>query len=285
MLLEGRRIELWVEARGGAAAVNPIMQALLAELAAGGAAVSVRVPEQELIDPWQHLKGRRPDLVLLKTATTLGVSLAVADEAGGVSFLNGARVTLRAHDKAAAIARLAAAGLPVPATFLCNPPAGLTALPRLSGAWVTKPTRGVHGRGVVVHEGFPAALAEPEPLDPGRSYVVDDGTRLVQQRVGGDDADVKVYVAGDVCFAGRKPFSLESYAEDRIEPFPLDPGLAKLVLEAGGALGLRCFGVDLRFEDGRPAIVDVNPFPGYRGFPAAVRALRSEIERALVSPR
>jgi hypothetical protein len=42
--LAGRRIELWVEARGGVAAINPVMQALIQNLEAAGATVDVRVP-------------------------------------------------------------------------------------------------------------------------------------------------------------------------------------------------------------------------------------------------
>jgi hypothetical protein len=39
--------------------------------------------------------------------------------------------------------------------------------------------------------------------------------------------------------------------------------------------------VDLRFESGRPVIIDANPFPGYRGFPEAVGTLRAEVEWVL----
>jgi ribosomal protein S6--L-glutamate ligase len=296
--LSGRRIQLWVEARGGVPAVNPIMQALLAELRAAGADCAVLVPELEPIEPEQrHAPG--PDLVLLKTATTLALSLAVADEVRGVPFLNGARETLRAHDKAAAIAHLAAAGLPVPTTFLMAP-AGAP------GAWVTKPTRGVHGRGVAVHRTFPgvrgqeAGVSPPgrrggepatchRPLAPDREpdYVVDDGTRLVQRWVGGwggrggRGEDVKVYVADDRCFAGRKRFGPTSFAADAIEPITPDRRTEDTILAAGRALRLRCFGADLRYDEGRPVIIDLNPFPGYRGFPGAVAALRREIERRL----
>jgi ribosomal protein S6--L-glutamate ligase len=280
--LSGRRIELWVEARDGVAAVNPIMRRLLDDLAADGAMAAVRVPEHEVVDPGQRAAKPPPDLVLLKTATTLGLSLAIADEAHGVRFLNAARATLRAHDKAATVARLAAAGLPVPTTFLVEAGAGRTTPPSgIGGAWVSKPTRGVHGRGVSVHLGFPAALDGPAILDAGSSYVVDDGTRLVQQRVGGSRADVKVYVADGRCFAGSKPFSSSSYAEDSIEPFSLGPETTAMVLAVGEALELRCFGVDLRFEGDRPIVIDANPFPGYRGFPDAASALRSEIAHSL----
>ena len=274
-MIRGARIELWVEERGGEPAVNPVMQALLGALASDGAAVSVRVPEREVFDP---LGERSGDLILLKSDTDLALSRAVADELDGARFLNGARATLRAHDKAATVARLAAVGLPVPKTFLLRPDVKIAARPGMEEGWVIKPVRGVHGRGVSSHEG--PALAVPAETDTIGSFVTDDGTRLLQSRVGEDEADVKVYVADGRCFAGRKHFSFSSYQTDEIEPVTLDPQTERIVLDAGKALGLSCFGVDLRLEGERPVIIDANPFPGYRGFPEAVEALRAEVDRA-----
>lgn len=273
--LWGRRIELWVEARGGTPAINPIMRALLDGLAADGASVAVRVPEHEVVAP----DAATPDLVLLKTATTLGLAVALAEEARGVRCLNGARATWAAHDKAAVVARLAAAGLPVPPTLLTAASAMATP-PGYdgAGAWVTKPVRGVHGHGVVFHDAFPTRI---EVIPAVHNDVVDDGTQLIQQRVGGDEADVKVYVADGRCFAGRKRFSPASYATDDVEPLDLPHQVEEIVHAAGAALGLRCFGADLRFDGGTPVLIDVNPFPGYRGFPAAITALRAEVDRCL----
>jgi ribosomal protein S6--L-glutamate ligase len=254
--------------------VNPVMQALLEALARDGAAVSVRVPEREVLDP---LDERHADLILLKSDTDLAISHAVAGEMEGERFLNGARATLRVHDKAAAVARLAAAGLPVPKTFLFRPGVEATARPGMEGRWVVKPVRGVHGRGVSFHEGPPLAVE----ADANSSFVADDGTRLLQNRVGENEADVKVYVADGRCFAGRKRFSASSYKTDEIEPVVLDPGTERIVLAVGKTLDLSCFGVDLRFDGERPVIVDANPFPGYRGFPDAAQALRAGVERAL----
>jgi ribosomal protein S6--L-glutamate ligase len=280
--LYGARIELWVEERGGAAAVNPVMRALLDDLAAAGASIAVRVPELELVDPEQLRHVRRPDLVLLKTAAGLALSLAIADACYGVRFLNGARETIRAHDKAATVARLAAAGLPVPETYLVGGSAERTPANQ-AGAWVTKPTRGVHGRGVQMHAHYPTMPISPTRFEAIDSYVIDDGTRLVQRLIGGAQPDVKVYVAGERYFAGAKQFGNASFASDQIEPVALTPADAAIVLGVGQALGLRCFGVDLRYEDHRPVVIDANPFPGYRGFPGAVSALRFEIEHALES--
>jgi ribosomal protein S6--L-glutamate ligase len=274
-LIRSARIELWVEERGGEPAVNPVMRALLESLAGDGAVVSVRVPEREVFDP---LDERPADLVLLKSATDLALSRAVAGEAGGTRFLNAARATFGVHDKAATVARLAAAGLPVPKSFLFQPDEE-TVRSGTEGRWVVKPVRGVHGRGVSFHEG--PVLKLPAEVETDGSFVADDGVRLLQSRVGGEEADVKVYVADGICFAGRKRFSASSYRTDEIVPVALDPETEGIVRAAGEALGLSCFGVDLRFDGEGPFIIDANPFPGYRGFPGAVGALRAEVERAL----
>ena len=281
--LRGRRIELWVEARDGVAAVNPVIQALLDEIETAGAATAVRVPEHEIVDPRHLLGARQPDLVLLKSATTLALSLAIADEAAGVRFLNSARATISAHDKAATVARLAAAGLPVPATFLVAA-AAPDAVPASAGGWVVKPVRGVHGHGVSVHANIAAAVGSLASSPRVAGYVVDDGTRLVQRQVGGEgQPDVKVYVTGETIFAGAKRFSTTSYTSNLVTEQALDRRTAEVVRAVGPALGLRCFGVDLRLDGADPYIIDANPFPGYRGFPGAIAALFIEIRQALES--
>jgi hypothetical protein len=218
------------------------MRALLESLAGDGAVVSVRVPEHEVFDP---LDERPADLVLLKSATDLALARAVAGEASGTSFLNAARATFGVHDKAATVARLAAAGLPVPKSFLFQPDEE-TVRSGTEGRWVVKPVRGVHGRGVSFHEGPVFKL--PAEVEADGSFVADDGVRLLQGWVGGEEADVKVYVADGICFAGRKRFSASSYRTDEIVPVALDPETEGIVRAAGEALGLSCFGVDLRFD-------------------------------------
>lgn len=280
-LARKRCIELWVEPRHGAPAVNPVMRRLLRSLEDEGAETYIHVPEHGVTDERGMPDGESLDLVLLKSATTLALSVAVAGESSGARFLNGARTTLRAHDKAATLARLAAAGLPVPETFLFQPAQTVGASQARGGSWVSKPVLGVHGRGVVFHPKFPTALEAPPVLGDEPLYTVDDGTRLLQRRAGGGEADVKVYVAGEEVFAGSKHFGPSSYSEDGISPVVLDKKVVEVVRAVGEALGLRLFGVDLRFEGDEPTIIDANPFPGYRGFPGAVEALRGEVLRIL----
>ena len=42
--------------------------------------------------------------------------------------------------------------------------------------------------------------------------------------------------------------------------------------------------MDLRFDaHDCPVVIDVNPFPGYRGFPSAIDPLLESVERALAA--
>jgi ribosomal protein S6--L-glutamate ligase len=288
----GPRLELWVESRAGQPAVNPVLAALLRHLAADGRPATVRVPELDPLGQVRNCQGRRPDLVLLKTVTTIALSLAVADEAAGGVFLNTAAATSAAGDKAAVIARLSCAGVPVPASYLIDPggrsgDAGRAAPDAAGepttitgGGWVSKPVFGWHGAGVRFHERLTDALAPAGTAPVGPGWLVDDGTRLVQRRVGADEPDLKVYVAGERMFAAAKVFSSASYASDEMRSVELDGAQRDVVRAAGKALGLRLFGVDLRADEAAPVVIDVNPFPGYRGFPEAMPALLAEINRA-----
>jgi len=279
--LAGRRIELWVESRDGAPAVNPIMQTLIDRLHVDGVTTTVRAPDREMIDVdelgWRP--STVPDLILLKSATSVALAMAVAAEASGVQCLNHAFPTLRAHDKAATVARLHAAGLPVPATTLVQPTSPGRP-PDPDGRWVSKPVRGIHGRGVQFHESFPLRIDVDTAVND--SCVADDGTFIVQRRIGAEEPDVKVYVADRCCFVATKSFHATSFQSDQLQRRVLDAASTELVLAVGDTLDLPCFGIDLRSDDNDElVIIDANPFPGYRGCPDAVSALRREVERAL----
>jgi ribosomal protein S6--L-glutamate ligase len=277
--LAGTAIELRVEQRGGRPAVNPVMRGLLDAMSARGARVDVRVAEREAALP--GMPGRRADLVLLKTTTPLALGRAMAAERAGQRHANGAAATARAADKAAVLAALAVHGVAVPETYLVTagvPPTVPPADPA-HGPWVVKPVLGIHGQGVRVHPTLADALADcaARPATP-------PGTLLLQRHVGGSAPDVKVYVAGTAIHAGRKRFSASSFEHDEIEPIALDAAGEACVRACGRALGLELYGVDLRLDAGdRPVVIDVNPFPGYRGFPSAIDPLLDCVERALAA--
>ena len=235
----------------------------------------VRVPEREP-------EAGAADVVLLKTPTTLALALAAVAEARGARVVNPAGASRAAGDKAFVVARLAAAGLPVPRTHVWEP--GDRPGPGPGGAgWVSKPVLGWHGRGVRFHDTAAAALVPGGCAPPVPGALVDDGTRLVQRRIGGEEPDVKVYVAGEEVFAAAKPFAENSFTRDAEDPVLLDPRALDVVRGAGEALGLRLYGVDLRRGPAGPVVIDVNPFPGYRGFPAAAAALAAEVGPVLAA--
>jgi ribosomal protein S6--L-glutamate ligase len=166
------------------------------------------------------------------------------------------------RDKALTAARLRAAGIPAPQTWLTADP--MTLAPLLDRtSLVIKPLRGLHGRGVQRVRNLPELEAVPrgEPL-------------VAQEYVPGPGRDLKLYLVGDKVFAVRKPFSATSYVRDGESCRPPDAA-REIALECGRALGLGLYGLDL--VDG-PVVVDVNYFPGYRGVPDPVQHIAGYVE-------
>src|SRR3954452_9470456 len=234
MSVTGARIELWVQEREGSPALSAVLRALVSDLQVRGARVELVLPERDMLDP---RRTSRPDLVLLRTTTTMGLAIAQGYEATGVRFLNGARETVRAHRPATVSKVLAHAGVAVPLTFAA------------AGA--------VERRGL-----RPAAVATL----PQRASVLDFDRR--RQRPG-----IRVYVAGEALFAARKRISALTCMGPRTEPVALDERAAATARSASTALGLRLVGLDMLYEAGHPIVTDAEPLPGFHGFPTAVAAL------------
>jgi ribosomal protein S6--L-glutamate ligase len=64
---------------------------------------------------------------------------------------------------------------------------------------------------------------------------------------------------------------------EKVTPFDVEKHLALLAIRTGDALGLDIFGVDVLFGDDGPVLIDVNPFPGFRGVTDAVRMIANHI--------
>lgn len=275
--LRGTSIELWTDHRSGEPTLNPVMQALLAELRAAGAIARVRVPDHEVASAAFR---ETADLVLLATTGPLAVARARAGEAQGLRCLNGAAVTLRALDRAAVVGRLAAAGVPLPPTWLV--PDRSATDPIHPGepvrGWVARPALATTGGGIAI--GDSPARAAAAARAPANEPLV------LQPEVGGEGPELRVYVAGEALFAGWRRWGPHRDAGgqpvDDVEPTALGSHEQAVVRRVGGALGLRCYRVDLRLEtDGTPLVVGVKSFPGYHAFPEAVEPLLREVEHAL----
>jgi ribosomal protein S6--L-glutamate ligase len=91
---------------------------------------------------------------------------------------------------------------------------------------------------------------------------------VAQEFAANDGFDIKVWVIGADLSAARRRSALESVdktADERLDPADLPAEWVRTARDAGAALGLQLYGADLLIADGRPVVVDVNPFPGFRG--------------------
>jgi len=91
---------------------------------------------------------------------------------------------------------------------------------------------------------------------------------LAQEFAANDGFDIKVWVIGADLSVARRRSALESTdksSDEFLEPDDLPAEWTRAARDAGHALGLQLYGVDLLISGGRPVVVDVNPFPGFRG--------------------
>lgn len=171
------------------------------------------------------------------------------------------------HDKAWALARLAAAGLPVPASLCVSrdepgDPAGLH-----GARFVVKPRTGSSGRGVQVGLPLDTALAH------ARAFAETSGPTLVQGLVG-DGVDHRVFIGGGRVLAGmrRVPRADDGRGNTHrgaaAEAWTPRSEHERLALDAAAALGLGTAGVDLVFDGERAVVLEVNACPGFAALEA-----------------
>jgi len=221
-------------------------------------------------------------------------------EAAGLIVLNGPKAIECAVDKFLTTSRLAAAGLPVPETVVCErADAALEAFERLGGDVVVKPVFGAEGRGIV-------RVSDPDlAFRTFRTLERIQAVLYVQRYVDHGGWDVRVLLFdGDVLGAMRRfnPHDFRvnvsrSGSAEPHEPTERECGLARLAAEAAGT---RFCGVDLLYDtesrvesresraresgslalsgsglsaldprlssDGRCYVIEVNAIPGWQAF-------------------
>ena len=210
------------------------------------------------------------DLYLVKGDDPAVLTAAGCLADGGARLLNSFEATAAATDKGRTLARLARAGIPVPATEVAADARGVGAL-LAAGPRFVKPVRGAHGHGARLLEAGAAAPAEGGPW-------------LVQEPIAGDGRDHKVYGVGGRTAVRRMRFTpgvVDAAREPVADP---DPRLSRWAVAAAEACGLVCFGADFIVGPGGPVLVDLNAFPGYRGVEAGP-AWVAEAVRAALPPR
>lgn len=185
-------------------------------------------------------------------------------EAAGKVVVNSARAVEAAVDKYLASAKLAAAGLATPETFVCQTiDTAMEAFARLGGDVVLKPLFGGEGRGI-------ARIEDEAIAQRTFSLLTGLGAVLYLQRfIPHDGWDIRVLAVGEEMWAIRRRNSLDwrtNVSRGAIaEAIELDPHWAQLALRAADAMGTAVAGVDLLpGRDGQLYVIEVNAVPGWQ---------------------
>lgn len=201
-----------------------------------------------------------PDVVLLKSRSPEARRVAQTAERAGSLVVNPPAATTTALDRQATAAALARAGVPAPRSWSVPALRDLSTDGALPWPLVVKSRRSSR-RDLVRLVSDRAQLAELLPEWGGEPVVA-------QEFAATDGFDIKIWVIGADLSAARRRSALESIdktADERLDAGNLPEEWTGTAREAGAALGLQLFGVDLLITARGPVVVDINPFPGFRG--------------------
>lgn len=213
-------------------------------------------------------------------------------EARGTLVLNSPRAVECAVDKYLTTVRLAAAGLNVPETVVCeDSTSALEAFERLGGDVVVKPIFGSEGRGIVRVSDPDLALRTFRTLERVQSVL------YLQRYVDHEGFDVRVMVLDGKVIAGMRrrsdgDFRTNVSRSARAEPVTLSPEEEEWALRASSAVGTHFAGVDLLYDRaGTGYVIEVNAVPGWRAFrrvtgcDVAEAVIRSLERRLKIEPK
>jgi ribosomal protein S6--L-glutamate ligase len=202
-----------------------------------------------------------PDVVLLKSRSEEARRVARTAERAGSLVVNPPAATAAALDRAATAQALDSAGVPAPRTW------SVPALRHLAADGAALPWP-------LVVKSRTSSRRDLVRLVTSRAELVEllpewgDEPVVAQEFAANDGFDIKVWVIGSDLSAARRRSALESTdksSDELLDPTDLPEDWTRAARDAGGALGLQLYGVDLLITGGRPVVVDVNPFPGFRG--------------------
>ena len=202
----------------------------------------------------------------------------------GVRVLNPPAALETCVDKYLTTARLAAAGLPVPPTVVCqHADAALEAFEALGGDVVVKPLFGSEGRGMVRVSDPELAWRTFRALERLQSVL------YLQQFIPHPGWDLRVFVVGGRVVAAMRRHARDGWRTNvaqggKGEPAQLTEVETRLALCASATVGTLVAGVDLLpGPDGRHYVLEVNAVPGWRALaPVAGVDIAALIVRFLV---
>jgi len=247
--------------------LSPIMPEVARLLSQWGAKVQVIHPERHLLDlsrfPIEY------DLYILKAKTDLALSIAGCLHAHGAAILNPYPVSMMLRDKIITFQKLQKAGIPTPKTYVASHPDQLTRLLE-EGPLVVKPYRGSGGDGVRVvwdADEMDNLPSDHEPLFAQRYHKPEGRNR-------------KIYCIQGQVFGVLRVWPARSYEEKLGEPFTITGELRDIALRCGEVFGIDLYGLDIIESSGKPYVVDVSSFPGFKGVPDAALRLADYITLA-----
>ena len=204
---------------------------------------------------------RNLDVVLVRTMPPGSLEQVVARmdmlaglEACGVRVINSPRALECAVDKYLTTQRLALAGIPVPATIVCeNSDTALEAFERLGRDVVVKPLFGAEGRGIM-------RVSDPElALRAFRTLERLGAVLYLQAFVSGPGFDIRVLLLDDQLVGSMK--RIPKPGDFRANISQQGTGIAHAKIT-----GSLFAGVDLMYNaDNEPLVIEVNAVPGWRG--------------------
>jgi ribosomal protein S6--L-glutamate ligase len=200
-------------------------------------------------------------------------ALARLDQAG-VVVMNPPRSLETAIDKYLTTAKLTAAGLLSPRTFVCQTvDDALAAFAELGGDVVVKPLFGGEGRGIFRLQDKDLASRAFHTLTQLKAVL------YIQEFIRHDGADVRLLVLGERVLGMRRVNTRDWRTNvsrgARTEPVHVSESWAELARTATHAVGAQLAGVDvLPAADGRLFVLEVNAVPGWR---ALARVLETDI--------
>jgi ribosomal protein S6--L-glutamate ligase len=218
------------------------------------------------------------DLVVARGRSHAVLAALLLAERLGVRTINARAAVDAVHNKLDMAVALAAAGVPVPPTWVGPPSRLARRIPPSAYPVVLKPIFGDNANGLrmIGHSQELGELQWPEPV------------ALAQRYVAGDGWDLKLYGIGERLFAVRKPSPFHPRGEPpptEVRRLSLTPALIGLGERCRRLFGLELLGIDcLETPDG-PVVIEVNEFPNYTGVPRADELLADHVLARLLARR
>ena len=250
---------------------NEPMPAVIAhQLMQWGHEVDILEP-QESITSLSGISRSGYDAFVLKTVSDgPGLSILEAAEAAGIAAINHPQAIRQVRDKAVAITRAQAHGLPVPHTYFVAHSGLLQQVPEEDYPLVIKPTNGSSCRGIY-KVNSQRDLATLDLADAGDCYL------LAQRYAENGNFDIKLYVAGTQVYGVAKRSPLHPQVEVDKHRIPITIEMRALALQVGDIFGLDIYGLDVVETSAGSLVVDINDFPSFGQVPDATTIVAAHI--------